>query len=193
MFACLTPRGRATAGQGARLRRSASSLLALLALTASAGCGGSNDATHAGGRAASTAAVHTSSARESPRSASGGDARFVARAEGICSDVLTQLKHSKLAQPTIAELARVTPTHVAIEQRGIRALSKLEPPPALASRWRQMLGYMRTLTSELGALGKAAKAHDEHAITALAASKKRGHSQLRSAAKAGGFHSCQLS
>jgi hypothetical protein len=117
--------------------------------------------------------------------------RFIARADRICGRVLTQLGQHKLANASLAELARATPSRVALENQGLSDLSRLQPPAALTADWQQMLGYMRALASELDALGRAAGARDQNAIRKLVTSKKRVHAELRTAAKRAGFSDCQ--
>jgi hypothetical protein len=118
--------------------------------------------------------------------------QFRDRADGICRQMIMQIEQSRLAKPTVAELARVTPSHVKFEQQGIRVLSRLQPPSTLARDWRQMLDYMSTLARELASLGRSAKARDQGAIKVLARSKKRVHALLTALAQHDGFTECQL-
>jgi len=127
------------------------------------------------------------------------DPRFIAQADAICKRVLTQIgkrvltqsEQQKLTNTTLAKVARLTRERVAIESQGVRDLSQLQPPTKFATRWRQMLGYMRALALELDRLGSAAQAKDRKTLRALVPSKIRLHAQLRAVAKRAGFTDCQ--
>jgi hypothetical protein len=167
--------------------------LVLLAI-ALEGCGGGSGTTASappGAQQTTSTARTATPSSSSPGGAAAAKQQFIASADAICGRVVTLLKHSKLASSTLAEIARITPIHVLVEQEGLSDLSKLAPPATIAGRWRQILTYMRTLAHELDTLGKTAKARDKAAIHALAASKKRVHAKLRAAAAREGFKDCQ--
>ncbi len=75
---------------------------------------------------------------------------------------------------------------------GLRELSGLSPPAALAVGWRKMLGYRAVLLGELGELVRAASANDVAAIQRLAVSKARAHKALQATAERNGFKECGL-
>jgi hypothetical protein len=141
------------------------------------------------------------------QSGNGGAAaslQFIAQADAACKHVFTQIEQQKLGSEarkairqhkltsaTLGEIARLSAYRVAIENQGLRDLSRLQPPTELAVTWRQMLGYRQALARELDRFRSAAQAGDSKTLNALTPAKVRMHAQLRLVAKRAGFTDCQ--
>jgi hypothetical protein len=158
--------------------------LLLLGALAIAGCGGSSSATPGAATQVSTPASTTSTATGA------ASAPFVAQADAVCRRVNAEIVALDAKAGTAAEVKRVVPPTIAIEQKGIAALGKLDPPASLAGDWRRMLDDRRKLAGMLGELLDAAKKNDGTSIKPLAASKKRVHVSLTKTATANGFKDC---
>lgn len=111
-------------------------------------------------------------------------------ADAICQQLNADFAASKPASQSIAEIIRLAPTRAALERQAVAKLTKLAPPPSIAPAWRKIIGYRRTLASELAALGQQAKRKDVVAIQALGVSKERVHRELLAVGAATGFKSC---
>jgi hypothetical protein len=121
--------------------------LALLAASlAVGGCGG--------GSSSSRVASSSSSAASLSR------AQLVARADAICARVNAEVAglRPKVASPL--EFAVVVPRSAVFQQRAVRELSALTPPPAIAVAWRQLVAYRRELADGLVALAGQRKGGD---------------------------------
>lgn len=154
------------------------------------GCGdGSSTAVPPGAPSTATTAIGGSMGAP-VQSTAQSTSQFVARADATCRRINAEISSIKANSASLAEIKRIVPRTVPLERRGVAALEKLAPPSSLANDWRRMLGYRRTLAGELAGLLKGAESKDAAALKALAASKKRTHASLTSAAKANGFKAC---
>jgi hypothetical protein len=174
----------------------------VLAIFPLAGCGGKSNATTAG--AGTNATTLTSSAGKSATteagssessSAADSEKRFIAAADPICRHVNVQLARSSAQGGT--KTARERARYVAallrnegLERRSTGELARLTPPPALAADWAKMLGYRRTLASQLGELSTALAHKDKVAQQDLISLKKERHQLLREVAGKDGFKDC---
>jgi hypothetical protein len=164
-------------------------LLAVIGVSI-AGCGGGSSTATTAQSATNTSATATGT-KSAPRSPAGApESKFITSADAICRRVNIELAAVKTKSKGLQEIARLTPHNVALESGALAKLSKLEPPASLASDWRRMLGYRRTLADELAKLATSARREDESALKALASSKKRTHASLRELATHDGFKDC---
>jgi hypothetical protein len=178
-----------------RLQRSALLPVALcLAVLAFTGCGGkTSTATSAPGATTTASAKTAPSTTSSTSTAAAPTAQstgFVAEADAICRRGNAEIEAIKLNSGSAKEIERAAPPTMAIEQRVITALAKLDAPASLAHDWQRILGYRRTLAGELGTLLSDAKHNDTAALKPLAASKKQAHAELTATARANGFKDC---
>lgn len=84
-------------------------------------------------------------------------AELTAKADAICNTVTAKLKKTK-AVSTEQDIAQVAPELVSFEQSALTELSKLVPPAALESDWKQFLSGAQTLAENTAKLGESAKA-----------------------------------
>ena len=115
---------------------------------------------------------------------------MIAGADAICGRLNAKFAAGKATSLRVREIARLAPSRAALERTTATELSKLTPPASIASDWRQIIAYRKTLAEELVKLGQDAKLNDAAGIRALAASKKRVHGQLLSTATRDGFKDC---
>jgi hypothetical protein len=163
-----------------RARRHHTSLIAAaVAAVAIAGCGGGTG-TNTAGTSASTSAASTTG---STQTTTEGQPAAVTQANAICQRLNKQIESEGEIKATITEIERYVPRHIIAERQVVRELQALRPPARLAAVWRRLIGYRQTLAAELSQLERAAKANDTRAINALASSKKRVHSRLRTLAE----------
>jgi len=165
-----------------------SSALVAIALAA-AGCGGSGStaASQTAASAATTSSQPVSSGKEKAKASSPikptSRPPMVIKAEAICAQLSIQLTLAHANSSSAQEIVRHVPQRAAAEQSAVAELAKLKPPASLATAWREILAYRRTLADELIQLVQAAKRNDSAAIRALGASKARVHAQLLVAAQ----------
>jgi hypothetical protein len=180
------PRSRDSAGMKTR------TTFALLAVAiATAGCGGGSGTTASSQNSpASNSPASSSVTSTAPHPPSVASEHLIASADQICQRLNTKLAASKPARQSIAELARVTPEHEALEQKAITELSKLTPPAAIALAWRKLVADRRTLANELLKLALDAQLKDVAGIRTLGVSKERAHKELLAVAKSAGFKAC---
>jgi hypothetical protein len=163
-------------------RRCAIALLVLAAIVLSiVGCGGGSGTTAptASATPAKTGVVQA-----------GSKSQFITQADAVCGRTNAEIRAVKAKSGSAAEVIRVVPRTLAIEQKGTAALEKLAPPASLARDWRRMLGYRRTLAIELTKLLEAARQNSGASVKPLAASKKRVHASLSKTATTNGFKDC---
>jgi hypothetical protein len=165
-------------------------LLVALVLTACGGGGaGSSPGTE---RSATTVASHptvdASGSHPSRSAAPAGSARLIDAADTICRRLNAEIGSRK--KLSLQDIVGVAPRNEAHEQRAVRELDKLTPPPVLARQWRRFLAYRRTLAQQLGMLAADGKRFDTHAIERVIAAKKRAHGVLRTAATRMGLGDC---
>jgi hypothetical protein len=157
---------------------------AVLALAA-AGCGGKSDPLRSSGKGAATTVKENA-----PATPAGSAQRFIVQAEAVCARANAEIAAIKANGASATEVIRVVPPTLAIERRGIGELEKLRPPDSLAGSWRRMLGYRRTLATQLAQLLEIAEKNDGTSIKALASSKKRAHAGLTGVSTEAGFKNC---
>jgi hypothetical protein len=141
-----------------------------------AGCGGGS-----GSAAQNSAATTATTARPQSRSP------FIVRADAICGRVNAEIVSVKASSQSAREITRVASRHLSLERQGLGELEKLAPPSALASGWRRILSYRRTLADELTKFVNDTRRNDQSAVKTLIASKKRVHVSLRKSAAANGL------
>jgi hypothetical protein len=166
-------------------------VLLLIAL-AIAGCGrGSSTVATAtsAGSTESTASVPAATTPAKP-APSQSKKQFITQADAICSHVNTELAAVSAKNASAKEVLRVVPQHVSLERTALVALEKLTPPSSLESNWQRILGYRRTLATELAQLVGDAQRNDSAALKRLGASKKLAHKNLNEIAVANGFKDC---
>jgi hypothetical protein len=166
----------------------------VLTAAALAGCGGAS--TEAGSHADSTSTTTGTPTQQTTNTTAPRPARAVTRvalvrsADAICARLNARLAADKPVNKGLAEIARVSPVHAALELRAERQLARLTSPAPLAREWRTILAYRRTLAEELKSLGSAAAAKDRRTIQSLTASKLRVHRQLAALARRLDFGAC---
>lgn len=160
------------------------------------GCGAS---TPTGASSTTTAASSTSTAHSAASTSANGSTStpsrsptgsFVAQADAICARVNREIIAIPAKSGTAAEVKRVVPRTVSLEQKGLVGLEKLDPPASIATDWRRMLAYRRTLARLLGELLDASKKNDGTSVQPLTESKKRVHASLTKIATVRGFKDC---
>jgi hypothetical protein len=154
--------------------------VAILAISA---CGGSSEAKPP----ASTGTTTQAPAPTKAHSAS--DQRFIAAAEAICrrldGEVLSGASGSEAQQ-----IEQLGPTNLAHEQRALRELGRLQPPPALATGWASVKRRRAELADALAKLIHAAKTNNQNNMKILVLAKHQMHEELRTAGKQSGFTYC---
>jgi hypothetical protein len=116
-------------------------------------------------------------------------AELTAKANAICMTV-----NAKLASKTIksqADLARVAPELASFEQAALTQLSKLVPPAALESDWKQFVAGAQTLAENTAKLGEYAKANNLKGARGLIASSQAVQNQMIATAKRDGLTACE--
>jgi hypothetical protein len=145
-----------------------------------AGCGGGS----------STAAPAQGSSTAATSAATGAQAQFITQADSVCRRINSEIAAIKAKSTSAAEVIRVVPRTLAIEQGGAAALERLTAPGSLASAWQRMLAYRRELARELEQLLEDAKQNDGTSVKPLGAAKRRAHVGLSKTARANGFNDC---
>jgi hypothetical protein len=108
-----------------------------------------------------------------------GAAPFASRAASICRDMAASAKRvAPGRKPTDAELGRLLDRW----QAGLARLTKLQPPPARAASFRQMLAHYRHMTEALRAMTAA---EDESVLPDVAAAVVEGTRGGRAARRSG--------
>jgi hypothetical protein len=161
--------------------------IVVLLVACLAGCGGGSKATSVAGETGSSATSSDGS------ETSGGDTAsargFIARADAICGETNAQLASTQTKASPQGVAARVV-EHQAIERKANGRLAQLTPPAGIASTWRKLLGYRRSLANQLGLLAAAARRRAAASVKLLGASKKKLHGELRRVATNAGFTDC---
>jgi hypothetical protein len=175
--------------------------VATLALAAS-GCGGKSDAssTTASGNTATTSSSGQtgSSAQSSSRSgttnkqtsaASLPPKQFIVRADAICHEANVRLARTKLKSKQPKAVAAAIKRNQTIEEKALGELSRLKPSVELVATWQKMLGYRRSLASQLGVYATAV-GFGVKSFSSLAAAKKALHAKLLQVGRKAGFKDC---
>ncbi len=172
-------------GHGVHARIHATCLLGLALLALSfAGCGSGSSTAGPGSTASATSTAGAATGGSDSRS------RFVARADAACKRINAEILAIKSRHTTAAEIKRVVPHTLSIERKALGELAALTPPASIASDWRRMLGYRRTLAGELAQLLALAKQNGGTSIEPLVVSKRRTHRALSKTATGAGFKDC---
>jgi hypothetical protein len=161
-------------------------LLLVLVVLPTVGCGGGSSTAAPARKNASSAEANKST----PPGPSAAKSRFIEQADAVCGRLNTELAARKPKKKGVAALIEVVPGNIALEHKALRELGALTPPHALARDWERILGYRKTLASELATLVQDAKHNDVPAINALGDAKKHTHAVLRTLAKQTGFTFC---
>jgi hypothetical protein len=151
-----------------------------------------------GSKTASTVRQPTSSASADAGSAGAGTSTgealsrssLIAHADAICRETNAKLARTQAKGEGPEQVAAAVVENETIERKANGALAKLTPPAELASSWKKMLGYRRSLADQLGSLAAASRNHATASIKALGASKKKLHGDLRQLATKAGFKDC---
>jgi hypothetical protein len=142
--------------------------------------------------AAASAATGCGSASGNAASESPAQSKFIAEADAICSRLNSEIVVKEAPGLNLREIARLSLPHAILEQKALRELSKLTPPPSHAHGWQQIVAYRRTLAEELLQFAHYAKANDAAAVQALGVSKERVHRELLALAGREGFSACSV-
>jgi len=116
--------------------------------------------------------------------------RLQADAARICDRVNSALTTQAPAGASRATLARIVAENAVLEQHAVTELDRLTAPAALRTRWTALLGYRRTLASELAEFAPVKARGDEARAQALLAAKAALHLKLLEAADAVGVPQC---
>jgi hypothetical protein len=169
----------------------------MLTLAAS-GCGGKSDAsstatsgntdtTRSTGRTRSNSTSGTTSTQTA--AATLPQKQFIARADAICREANVQLARTKVKSKQSKAIAAVIKGNQAIEEKALSELGKLKPSDQIAAVWQKMLGYRRSLASQLGVYATAV-GFGVKSFSSLAASKKALHAKLLQVGRKAGFKDC---
>ena len=150
-----------------------------------AGCGGKSDVSSSSGAGAGTP---SGGRKTAPRPAV-SKRQFVAQADAICRRVNAELADSRVKGERPAELAALIVRNEAIERKAAGELARLTPPPGLASDWARLLGYRRSLATQLGEFAAAVRS-GKRQFPALAKAKERLHADLLETAVHVGLKDC---
>lgn len=182
------------------MRTPLSVLVLIATVLVVAGCGSSSSTTSSTSTGSSSvgSASSTSSDGASPTpvattTASGKaltTSQLVSQATVVCKHVTNQLIAAKDRVSTEQQIAQVAAQRAVVEQTAVNQLSKLTPPPAIASDWQQMISDRNTLVEDLNKIAAYARANDFKAEKPILASSTGLQEQLLSVARRGGFVVC---
>jgi hypothetical protein len=152
--------------------------LAAIALTATAlavsGCGGSSGST--------TSSATSTSSKPLTRE------ELINQVDTICAHVNARRASTHYTTPqTVVSLA---PQLASYEQAAAAELTKLIPPPSMASVLQLIATNTRALATDTVKLGEYAKSQDTAAANALYSSMQASHQQIVSAARENDFTEC---
>ncbi|HEY5287778.1 MAG TPA: hypothetical protein VIJ50_11795 [Solirubrobacteraceae bacterium] len=116
-------------------------------------------------------------------------AELVSKANAICKTVTTRLAKNSIKSEQ--DIARVAPELASFEQKALSELSKLVPPMALESDWKQFIAGAEMLAENTSKLGEYAKANNLKAAGALITSSETSQRQMQAIAKRDGLSECQ--
>jgi hypothetical protein len=147
--------------------------LAMLAVVALTGCGGSSPTTLT-------------------------RAELVAHADPVCKQVSARrsaandelTKAGATSAKGLQLLARVAPGIAAYEHQAVDQLRTLKAPTTLTSEWRQMLTGMQTLADDTSQIGVEAKANKLKKVESITSSGRSVREKLTTIAARDGFTYC---
>lgn len=139
-------------------------LLALGAATAVAGCGSSSSSTLS-------------------------KSALIAKGDAICKRVNDGIKNVG-ATNTAADVAKVAPKVHALEQQGVNDLRKLKPPNSLAADFSSFVNKTQVLTDDATKIGAAAKTNDQKTAQAVSTEALSASAAATGSATKLGFKDC---
>jgi hypothetical protein len=158
-----------------RRRTNVSAFILIALVAAMTGCGGSSGP-------ATSGRPESSAVAQPQRSA------FTSGAQAICSR-----RHHDLAGLRRAKLSRLpalAAKRSAVEQRVIGEMEALDAPSELASTWRQIIVYTKTLAGDTAKLGEDARSRDLKGLRIVAAASEGTLRQLAGVAGGAGLKEC---
>jgi hypothetical protein len=174
-------------------------LCSVLLSLAALGCGGKSDASSSGNAATTSSTARTGSTAHSSSTpgttstqttvAAPPPKQFIARADAICHTSNVRLARAKLKSKQPKAVAAAIRTNQKIEEKALAELSKLKPSVELVAAWQKMLGYRRSLASQLGVYATAV-GFGVKSFSSLAVSKKALHAKLLHVGHKAGFKDC---
>jgi hypothetical protein len=139
----------------------------------------------AGVLAATTVAIAGCGSSEKPLT----HAELVSKADAICKTVTA--KFATKSANSVQEIARIAPELAGFEQKALSELSKLVPPAALESDWKQFVAGAETLAENTSKIGEYAKTNNLKATGPLIVSSEKTQQQMRTIAKRNGLTECE--
>jgi hypothetical protein len=116
-------------------------------------------------------------------------AELVSKANTICKNVTA--KFATKSANSVRDIARIAPELASFEQKALTELSKLIPPVALESDWKQFIAGAETLAENTAKLGEYAKANNLKAARGVITSSETAQHEMRAIAKRNGLTKCE--